>query len=334
VDYPITGYARRVMLPTRALSRSITTVCEEYGNHRILIGSAWPLGLLGPELARRKLPYAVILHGAELLFPAAVPVLGRRVARALSEADLLLAVSRFTRERALTLFERCGLAPPPIELLRARVDLDRFRPDVAAPERVKAELGLDRNSRMLLCLGRLVRRKGIDRLIRALPRIATRHSNVMLVVAGTGPEQRRLQRIAAKAGAPVVFTGRVAPERAPSLFAAADVFVLPVTDRLFGLDVEGLGVVLLEAAASETVCVTGRSGGTPEAVLDGRTGFVVDAADEAALAEGVCRALDDPDLAARFGRAGRMYVEEEFSSARLPQALLDWLQLQQPPSAR
>jgi phosphatidyl-myo-inositol dimannoside synthase len=147
----------------------------------------------------------------------------------------------------------------------------------------------------------------------------------LLVVAGSGPQERRLRRLALRTRTPVSFTGRVAHEDAPGVYAMADVFALPVADRWFGLDLEGLGVVLLEAAASGVACVTGRSGGTPEAVIDGETGFVVDAHDGEELAGAIVRLLEDRQTARKMGEAGRAHVEAEFSASLPPKPLLDWL---------
>jgi phosphatidylinositol alpha-1,6-mannosyltransferase len=176
----------------------------------------------------------------------------------------------------------------------------------------------------VLCLGRLVRRKGVQRLVEAMPEIAARVPDAVGVVAGTGPEERALRRRAQQLAAPVVFAGRVPDDEVPAVYSSADVFALPVADRWGGLEVEGLGVVLLEAAACGLACVTGRSGGTPEAVVDGTTGYVIDARDRAALVSAIGKLLDDRDLARRMGEAGRAHVAERFSG-ELPRALVDWL---------
>jgi phosphatidylinositol alpha-1,6-mannosyltransferase len=147
----------------------------------------------------------------------------------------------------------------------------------------------------------------------------------VLVVAGTGPQERRLRRLALRTRTRIVFAGRVAPEDAPGVYGMADVFALPVGDRWFGLDVEGLGMVLLEAAACGVPCVTGRSGGTPEAVIDGETGFVVDARDGDGLAGAITRLLEDPETARKMGAEGRAHVEAEFSASLPPKPLLEWL---------
>jgi len=145
------------------------------------------------------------------------------------------------------------------------------------------------------------------------------------VVAGTGPERRRLERRALRVGSPVVFTGRIDDEDAPAVYACADAFCLPVADRWFGLEVEGLGVVLLEAAACEVPCVTGRSGGTPEAVVSGETGYVIDARDQKALVSAICTLLEDRETARAMGKSGRDHVLAEFSERGLPTRLISWL---------
>ncbi|MGH2819902.1 MAG: glycosyltransferase family 4 protein, partial [Actinomycetota bacterium] len=289
----------------------------------VLFGTPWPLLLLGPRLKRRGFRYASLVYGAETLLPSALPGLREALARALAEADLLLVISQFTAGALRSLLEGKGRACPPIGLLRAQIDLHRFHPGSGGPAARRA-LGVPPEAKVVLCFGRLVRRKGVHRLIEALPAIKQHVPEAALVVAGTGPEERRLRRLAGNAG-PVYFAGPVPEERAPGVYAAADVFVLPVADRWFGFEVEGLGVVLLEAAASGVPCIAGRSGGSPEAVRDGETGFVVDATDPDELVGRITWLLEDPDRGRDMGRAGRSFVENEFSALKPPTALLEWL---------
>jgi len=323
LGYPTTGGPTRLLFPGPRALRAIEATAAEHGTNQVLFGTPWPLALLGPALAKRGLRYAIVVHGAELLVPGAVPLLKRRLARAVAGADLLLPVSRFTAAALHGLIDRRGHSVPPIEVMRPRVDLERFRPrdDDGA---VRAELGLSADDKLVLTLGRLVRRKGVHRLIDALPDIGRRIPGTVLVVAGSGPQEAALRRRAARSGARVIFTGRVADTDAPLLYAAADVFALAVADRWRGLEVEGLGVVLLEAAACGVPCVTGRSGGTPEAVLDGVTGRVVDAHDRSALVDALAGLLERPEAAGAMGLAGREHVGSEFSGP-IPKALLDWL---------
>lgn len=324
LPYPAAGHPGPLLLPGPRSARAIVARARRLGVTRVLFGTPWPLVLTGAHLARAGLSYGAIVHGAELSVPGAVPVLKARLARALAGADLLLAVSEYTARATRALIERAGLACPPLALLRARVDLERFSPE-AGSTAVEQRYGIAPSDRVVLLVSRLVKRKGAGRLIEALPDIAARAPGTLGVIGGTGPEERRLRRLARATGARVVFTGRIAGADAPALYARADVFALPVADRWFGLEYEGLGVVLLEAAAAGVPCVTGRSGGTPEAVIDGVTGYVIDARDRVALVEAVTRLLTDGALARRMGAAGREHVRRAFSEAPLPGILLDWL---------
>lgn len=315
------GYDGTLYIPHRRVAAAIVSAAEEVGTDRVIFGTPWPLALLGPRLRRAGLSYASIVHGAEFLTPAMVPIVRPKLADALAGADLLLPVSRFTKMR----LERWlgSSRPPHVEVLRARVDAERYHPQVDSSA-VYARFGLT-DRRVVLAFGRLVRRKGVHRLIKMLPRILASCPDACLVVGGTGPEENRLRRLGAQHGDRVIFTGRVPQEDAAALYAAADVFAFPVVDRWWGLDTEGLGVVLLEASACGTPCVSGRSGGTPEAVVDGETGRVVDARNEDLLADAIVSLLRDRELAGRMGAAARDHVVSEFAERALPAPLLEWL---------
>ncbi|HVL63936.1 MAG TPA: glycosyltransferase family 4 protein [Actinomycetota bacterium] len=324
LPYPAYGYGGSMLVPGRGAARSIVAHARLLGTDRVLFGTPWPLLLLGPSLRRAGLRYAAIVHGAELLVPGAVPALSKRLAEALAGAELLLPVSGFTGEAIRSLLARHRLPVPPVEVLRARVDLERFRPDVVTVG-LRERLGVPVGARVVLAFGRLVKRKGVHRLVDLAPELARRVPHAVVVVAGMGPEKRSLERRAERTGAPVIFAGRVPDADAPALYAVADVFCLPVADRFFGLEAEGLGVVLLEAMACGTPAVTGRSGGTPEAVLDGETGLVVDATDQSALTDALVALLNDAEVAERMGRAGREHVRRAFSERPLPDGLVRWI---------
>jgi phosphatidyl-myo-inositol dimannoside synthase len=325
LGYDVYGLSGRMLLPARRVAGGIGAHARLLGTDKILFGTPWPLVLTGPQLAAAGLRYAVIVHGAELLVPSVVPGLSTRVARALAGADLLLPVSHFTGDAVRALLVRHNLPLPPIEVLRARVDLDRFHPG-APTDTIRKSLGVAPEAPIVLAFGRLVKRKGIDRLVDIAGDLAAAVPGTRVVVAGTGPEKARLERRAVRIGAPVIFAGRIADEDAPGLYAAANVFCLPVADRWSGLEAEGLGVVLLEALACGTPAVAGRSGGTPEAVLDGTTGYVVDARDRALLLRRIVHLLSEPETARAMGMRGREHVREEFSERPLPPRLLSWLE--------
>jgi phosphatidylinositol alpha-1,6-mannosyltransferase len=158
-------------------------------------------------------------------------------------------------------------------------------------------------------------RKGQDVLVAAWPRVLARHPRARLLLVGGGPLEPRLRRAVARTGlaGSVVLTGPVAPGELPAHYAAGDVFAMPCRTRRAGLDVEGLGMVFLEAAACGRPVVAGTSGGAPEAVLDGRTGHVVDPRSPQAVAAAITGLLDDPAAARAMGDAGRRWVEQQWS---------------------
>jgi phosphatidyl-myo-inositol dimannoside synthase len=323
LDYETIPGPGSMLVPRKEVADAVVAHALRLGTKKVLFGTPWPLILIAPRLQDAGLTYASIVHGSELFVPAAAPILRNRLAHVLADADALFPVSDFTASKIESLLERYSLSPPTIGRLYARVDTDRFRPDVdTAP--MRAELGISENDKVVVCFGRLVKRKGVDRAIAALPEIAERVGPTTLVIAGTGPEDKRLRSLAARTPARVVFAGRVPDSDAPATYALADVFVLPVADRYLGLDTEGLGVVLLEAAACGVPCVTGRSGGTTEAVVDGVTGFVIEGHDRGELVESVARLLKDDSLKEKMGKAGREHIVTHFSTEP-PSPLLQWL---------
>ncbi|MEA2508304.1 MAG: phosphatidyl-myo-inositol dimannoside synthase [Actinomycetota bacterium] len=324
LPYESIGYEGHMAWPSRKVADAITLACDRQGTHKVLFGTPWPLLLLGPQLTARGLRYAVMVHGAELIAPGAIPGTSGRIASALSDADLILPVSHHTAAKLRRLLDRKHMSHPPIAALRPRVDLDLFHPGVSTSA-VRRHLVIPDGAPVVLSFGRLVPRKGTDRLIAAMREVRRSIPEAILVIAGTGPEEKKLRGSAALDEG-VIFAGRVPDEHAPALFATADVFVLAVADRWLGLEVEGLGVVLLEAGAAATPAVTGRSGGTPEAVIDGETGFVIDAHESDQLEAKVKWLLEHPVDANRMGVWGHAHVCREFSGAPLPPPLLHWLE--------
>ena len=324
LGYPVTGFAKHLLWPGEKTLRLIEETAAGYSTRRVLFGTPWPLALLGPKLRERGLSYAIVVHGAETTVPGAVPGLQKLVVESLARADLLLPVSHYTGDRVRALLDRHNHPHPPMERLPARVDLERFRPETDT-RRILDRCGLRDSDKVVLSLGRLARRKGAHRLIQAWPDVAAAVPEAALVIAGTGPRARHLKRLARRTNVTVGFPGRIDDDQAPALFAAASVFAFPVVDRWFGLEGEGLGIVLVEAQASGVACVTGRSGGTPEAVIDGVTGFVVDATDRRSLIEKITLLLRDDSLARQMGRAGRAHVAANFSDRTLPEGFLNWL---------
>jgi phosphatidylinositol alpha-1,6-mannosyltransferase len=272
---------------------------------------------LGPvALALRRLagiPYVLYLHGGEMAPYMRWRVVRGVAGRVVAEADVVVMNSAYTRER----FAAMGMTHPRVEVAPPGVDTGRFRPDRDGAS-VRRRYGLD-GSRVLLTVGRLVERKGHDTVIRALGRVGRVAGPVRYLIAGTGPEESRLRRLAGDLGCAdhVIFAGRVPDEDLPDFYAACDVFVMPSRELAERDGVEGFGIVFLEAGACGKPVVGGRSGGIGDAVLDGTTGVLVDPLDEDALVSALTRLLLDPGEAARLGTAGRRYAASLTSSGEV-----------------
>jgi phosphatidylinositol alpha-1,6-mannosyltransferase len=310
-----------VLLPQPALARRVRRLASEVGAEAVVIDPALPLGLLGPFL---ELPYAVVLHGAEVTVPGRLPPTRPMLAEALRRSSLVISAGSYAAAEAR---RAAGGRLPPVAEIPPGVDVERFSP-LPPIERAasRARLGLPRTGPLVLSVSRLVPRKGMDVLIQASARLGVRYPGLTVAIAGEGRDRPRLERCVRRYGAPVRFLGRVASADLPELYACADVFALCCRNRWRGLEQEGFGVVFLEAAASGVPSVAGDSGGAAEAVRDGETGFVVrDPGDVSAVVAALDRLLGDPELASRQGQAARRRAEREFSydalAARLQEAL-------------
>ena len=313
-----------LMLPEPGVERRMRALIADHRVETVWFGAAAPLGLLARRArvagARRVLAST---HGHEVgwsMVPGARSVL-RRIGE---DADVITYVSRYTRNRFAAAFgPRARL-----EHLPPGVDTDRFRPDPAARARLRARYGLG-DRPVVVCLSRLVPRKGQDMLIRSWPRILGQAGDAVLVIAGGGPHAESLHRLAGDLGlaGQVVFTGGLPADELPAHYAMADVFAMPCRTRGAGLDVEGLGIVFLEASATGLPVIAGRSGGAPETVLDGQTGRVVDGRDLGQIAQVIIELLADPSLAARMGRAGRDWITRDWDWDSQTRRLADLLRV-------
>ena len=320
--YEVVRHPTTLMLPEPSVAGRMRRLIEHHQADTVWFGAAAPLALMAP-LAREAGAARVIAstHGHEVGW-SMLPLARTALRRIGSGTDTVTYVSGYTRRRFASAFgPRAAL-----EHLPPGVDTERFAPDEIARAEMRARYGLG-NRPVVVCLSRLVPRKGQDMLIRALPAIRQRAPGAALVIVGGGPYGDSLRRLADSFGVSehVVFTGGVPGEELPAHHAMADLFAMPCRTRGAGLDVEGLGIVYLEASASGVPVVAGRSGGAPETVVDGETGLVVDGRDVGAIAMTVGDLLADPDRAARMGAAGRRWVVDNWQwkdqAARLSELL-------------
>lgn len=302
--YTVVRWPRRVMLPTPATSREMQRLIRDHGIGTVWFGAAAPLALMGAAAKRAGAANVIATtHGHEVGW-GMLPV-ARQVLTAIGRsADTVTYISDYTRQRLSALGTR-----PRFVALPSGVDTEFFRPATASQRAAAREfLGVG-DAPLVVCSSRLVARKGQDVLIRGWPEVRRQAKGARLVIVGSGPYERKLK---AMAGEGVVFTGAVPGERLRDIVAAADVFAMPARTRLGGLDVEGLGIVYLEAQACGVPVVAGDSGGAPETVT-AETGVVVDGRDTDAVAKAIAQLLLDDQRRTLMGRAGRAHVTEHFS---------------------
>ena len=278
----------------------------------VIFGAAAPLGLITPALRRAGIVRAIaITHGHEAGW-AALPVARGLLRRIGERTDVVTYLGEYFRVRLSTALTPAAAAR--LTQLHPGVDATAFRPDPAARATIRARYGLaDRP--VVVCVSRLVRRKGQDTLLRAWPAVLKQVPDAALLIVGAGPYGAALQHLSQRSGltSSVHFTGPVPQAELPAHYAAGDVFSMPCRTRRGGLDVEGLGIVYLEASAAGLPVVGGDSGGAPDAILDGETGYVVGGRDVAALSTRLTALLSDPPVARAMGEKGRAWVERDWS---------------------
>jgi len=310
-------YDRFWLPPTRRVRNRVIDIADAGDASAIVVDPAWPLGYAVPDMGR---PYAVILHGAEVVVPARLPIARSMLRRAVRQADLVISASRYAESQARELVPEF----PPTVYVPPGVDTERFVP-LSADERVAARrrLGFDPDAPLIVGVSRLVPRKGFDVLIEAAALVSSRHPQLQVAIAGTGRDERRLRRLITRTGAPARLLGFVDNADMPALYGCADGFAMLCRERWAGLEQEGFGIVFVEAAAAGCPQIAGRSGGAAEAVAHGETGWVVDAPDDP---ESVAMVLDEL-LTARHAdqpmRTASRTHAEEFSYDLLAGRLLD-----------
>lgn len=307
--YRVVRHPGTLMLPGRTVDARMRRLIADDGIETVWFGAAAPLALLARR-ARGAGAKRVVAstHGHEVgwsMLPVARSVL-RRIG---DDTDIVTFVSRYTRSRFAPAFG----PKASLEYLPSGVDTDKFRPDPAGRAELRRRYGLGERP-TVVCVSRLVPRKGQDMLIRALPSIRRRVDGAALVIVGGGPYLESLRTLARDCGVAddVIFTGGVPAAELPTHHALADVFAMPCRTRGAGLDVEGLGIVFLEASASGVPVVAGKSGGAPETVRHNETGLVVDGCSVTEIADAVAELLTDRDRAAAMGAAGRDWVTAQW----------------------
>jgi phosphatidylinositol alpha-1,6-mannosyltransferase len=321
--FPVVRHPTSLLIPTPGALRRVRAVAAKYECDSVWFGAAAPLGLLAGPL--RKDPgigrFVASTHGHEVGW-AKLPVARQLLRRIGRECDTVTYLGEYTLAR---LAKACGPQTHFVQL-PSGVDTAAFSPD-ADGAGIRRRYGLSERP-VVVCVSRLVARKGQDILIRALPAIRRRVPGTALLLVGGGPHRKQLEQMVRDGGLEqdVIFTGSVPFAELPAHYAAGDVFAMPCRSRLRGLEVEGLGIVYLEANACGLPVVAGNSGGAPDAVLEGVTGYVVDGREVDAVAGRVGELLADEAKRKAMGEAGREWVSREWRwptlGARLRELLL------------
>ena len=310
-DYGVTVIRDRatILLPTPRVARNLSRIIKQSHIQVAAFGAAAPLGLLSASMKRAGIRKTVALtHGHEVWWAKVFPftLAMRRIG---SSIDSLTYLGEFT-QRAISR-SLSKTAAQQMEKIAPGIDVDHFCPQDSTA--LRKELKLE-NKRVIVSVGRLVHRKGQDHLIQALPQILKSVPDAHILMVGQGPYLPHLKKLVARHNLNdhVSFIGRIQYAQLPQYICAGDIFAMPSRSRFFGLEVEGLGIVYLEASACGLPVIAGSSGGAPDAVLDGVTGFVVDGENDGAIAAAAIRLLNDVDGAKAMGTAGREWIIENW----------------------
>lgn len=308
-SYPIERLPGRYILPTRSARARISEIAKRHGCKRLLFTELAPLGLMSKGLRADGFERIVTMtHGAELAWTK-LPVTRSLLRRAMNDIDAATYLVDSFHDSFLSAIGNANK----LYKLSPGVDVDVFSPDQDGAA-VREHLGLA-SDQIILCVSRLVPRKGQDKLIEAMPMILRDCPNAALLIAGKGYHGKKLRalRDASPAKSRIWFLGEVGKSMLPAHYAAADLFAMPCRSRYGGLELEGFGIVFLEAASSGLPVVAGLSGGASEAVQDGVNGLLVDGRDSTAVAEAIVKLLNDKELRTKMGRMGRQRMVSQCS---------------------
>jgi len=300
----------KVLLPTLRVGRATRALVEERGITKVFFGAAAPLALLSHGLRRSGVSRIVALtHGHEVWWAKLWPFTWA-IRRIGSGVDVLTYLGEFTRSAISRSLSRNAQAA--MVRIAPGIDTEHFQRDVTAAE-LKRELELE-GKRVIVSVGRLVHRKGQDTLVEAMPEILQRFPDAHILFVGVGPHLEYIHKRAVQLNvlSHFSFVGRIQYSELPRFISVGEIFAMPSRSRLAGLEVEGLGIVYLEASACELPVVGGLSGGAPDALIEGVTGYAVDGRNPSSVASAVIKLLEDPQAAQEMGKKGRQWIIEEW----------------------
>jgi len=300
----------KILLPSPWVARRVKKVVKRDSIKQVFFGAAAPLGVMARGLRRKGVLNIVALtHGHEVWwaklwpFSSAISFIARNV-------DHLTYLGEFTKNeisKALSPKEKMKLIK-----IAPGIDTDHFAP-VPSSAQLRKDLGLA-DKKVIVSVGRLVHRKGQDILIQSMPEVLAKHPTAHILMVGEGPYRKELTKMVSELNLidAVTFIGRIQYKELPRYICAGDIFVMPSRSRLAGLEVEGLGIVYLEASSCALPVIAGRSGGAPDAVDEGVTGYSVDGTSSLEVSKAIIKMLDDPINAREMGQAGRSWIIDKW----------------------
>lgn len=312
--YPIFRHNTQMLLPTKAVGDQAITIIKEFNCDRVLFGASAPLGLLVNRLKNHGIKKTVaITHGHEVGW-AFTPGLKQTFQKIVKDVDKLTYLTKFTFEQISEAISSDQLEK--FEQLTPGIDINMFNPENKTngqSQKIRERFRLG-NKPVVVCVSRLMARKGQDTLIEVWPEVLKKVPDAHLLIVGGGSLKQSLHKktFDNNVHTSVTITGAVDWKELPGFYAAGDVFAMPVRTRNLGFDVEGLGIVYLEASATGIPVIAGNSGGAPEAVIDGVTGFVLNPNNQMILAEKIIELLLNKELSNRLGKQGRSWIEKQW----------------------
>lgn len=280
----------------------------------VVTGFAFPDGLVAWLLKQiYGLPYVTHFYGVDFLSHLGNPLWRHFIMQIFQDADYLIGCSTYSRDKVVEM----GIQSAKIHTVFPGVDVHRFHPvDRLARQRIRRELGLPEDAPILLTISRLVARKGHDYVLLALRRILKRYPMLVYVIVGEGRHRDALYAMVKEHNLSdnVRFVGEVADKELPLFYQAADLFIMP--NRDINGDVEGFGIVFIEASASGIPVIGGKSGGARDAIEHGSSGVLVNPVDVEEISNVVIQILSNESSLSNMGRLGRQMVEDKYSWER------------------
>lgn len=322
LNFPVYRYPVKYLLPTPAVLRTAKTLINQYDCTSVWFGAAAPLGLLARPLHRAGITHTVATtHGHEIWW-AKLPIT-RQILRVIgTHCSTVTYLGDFTKRGLCSAFGKKAH----LQQLVPGVDSSLYKPDSLAHQIVCQRHNLPQDSAIVLSISRLIERKGQDQLIKIWDRVIARYPQAILLIGGQGAYQPHLRALAAQSQArsQIIFADRIPEELLPQYYAGAHIFAMPCRSRKLGLEVEGLGIVFLEAQASGLPVLVGDSGGAPDALIPQKTGYLVDGTDTEDIYRHIMTLLEEQPHSTQ-GAAGRAWVVDQWSWTRTADNLLDYL---------